>query len=87
MYFEVQKLGIQISRNVATMTGGLVQEFEHSVLPSIKPSFTFILTVLSMLPALIKLWHLGADRRYRSMSFIRYINSNFLTFVNVFSSP
>lgn len=67
----VKKIGIKSSSNVASMTGGLVQEFEHSVLPSIRPSVSFVLTFLSMLPALIKLWHLGADRRYRNMSFIR----------------
>ncbi|XP_038213124.1 probable dolichyl pyrophosphate Glc1Man9GlcNAc2 alpha-1,3-glucosyltransferase isoform X1 [Zerene cesonia] len=68
-----KRFGLPTSNNVASMTGGLVQEFDHSVLPSIRPNITFVLTILSMLPALIKLWHLGADRRYRSMSFIRCI--------------
>ncbi|KAJ1526081.1 hypothetical protein ONE63_009246 [Megalurothrips usitatus] len=40
----------------ATMTGGLVQEFEHTVLPSISPRLTFLLTLLSIVPALVKLW-------------------------------
>ncbi|VVC90229.1 unnamed protein product [Leptidea sinapis] len=66
--------GIKIPRNVASMTGGLVQEFEHAVLPTIKPNVTFLLTVLSMMPALVKLWHLGADRRYRNMSFVSFLS-------------
>lgn len=33
----------------ASMTGGLVQEFEHSVLPTVKPIHTFLLTILQML--------------------------------------
>lgn len=31
------------------MTGGLVQEFQHSVLPSISPSLTLVCTLLSIL--------------------------------------
>lgn len=31
------------------MTGGLVQEFQHSVLPSITPSITLVCTLLSIL--------------------------------------
>lgn len=41
----------------ASMTGGLVQEFQHSVLPSVSPLATLICTLLSILPALFKLWH------------------------------
>lgn len=33
----------------ASMTGGLVQEFQHAVLPSISPSVTLVCTVLSIL--------------------------------------
>lgn len=38
------------------MTGGLVQEYSHAVLPDIQPLTTMILTALAMLPAVIKLW-------------------------------
>ncbi|XP_059060050.1 probable dolichyl pyrophosphate Glc1Man9GlcNAc2 alpha-1,3-glucosyltransferase [Achroia grisella] len=65
------KLGITVPKVQASMTGGLVQEFDHIVLPSIKPWMTFILAGGSILPALIKLWYLCADRRYRALSFIR----------------
>ncbi|XP_073964519.1 ALG6/ALG8 family glucosyltransferase xit [Choristoneura fumiferana] len=65
------KAGIVVPKVEASMTGGLVQEFEHTVLPSIKPVVTLVLTAVTMLPALIKLWHLGADRKYRTVSFVR----------------
>ncbi|XP_026748267.2 probable dolichyl pyrophosphate Glc1Man9GlcNAc2 alpha-1,3-glucosyltransferase isoform X2 [Galleria mellonella] len=65
------KLGINVPKLEASMTGGLVQEYDHIVLPTIKPWMTFILAGFSMLPALIKLWCLCADRRYRALSFIR----------------
>uniref|UniRef100_A0A8C1E3Q4 Alpha-1,3-glucosyltransferase n=1 Tax=Cyprinus carpio carpio TaxID=630221 RepID=A0A8C1E3Q4_CYPCA len=41
----------------ASMTGGLVQEFQHSVLPSVSPLATLVCTVLSILPALFRIWH------------------------------
>ncbi|KAI8440210.1 hypothetical protein MSG28_001591, partial [Choristoneura fumiferana] len=61
------KAGIVVPKVEASMTGGLVQEFEHTVLPSIKPVVTLVLTAVTMLPALIKLWHLGADRNFLSV--------------------
>ncbi|CAH2091962.1 unnamed protein product [Euphydryas editha] len=65
------RLGFHVATTEASMTGGLVQEYEHAVLPSITPTVTFLLTAASMIPALIKLWHLGADRGYRCLSFVR----------------
>eukprot|EP00092_Neocalanus_flemingeri_P029638 GFUD01032184.1.p1 GENE.GFUD01032184.1~~GFUD01032184.1.p1 ORF type:complete len:500 (-),score=127.36 GFUD01032184.1:48-1547(-) len=41
---------------VASMTGGLVQDISHTVLPNISPLATAVITLLSMLPALVKLW-------------------------------
>uniref|UniRef100_A0A669DUQ6 Alpha-1,3-glucosyltransferase n=1 Tax=Oreochromis niloticus TaxID=8128 RepID=A0A669DUQ6_ORENI len=40
----------------ASMTGGLVQEFEHSVLPSVTPAVTLVCTLLSILPAVASIW-------------------------------
>ncbi|KAH9640977.1 hypothetical protein HF086_015073 [Spodoptera exigua] len=66
------KLGLlRIPKAEASMTGGLVQQYDHAVLPSITPTMTIVLTVVTMIPALIKLWHLCADRRYRVLSFVR----------------
>ncbi|XP_075994024.1 dolichyl pyrophosphate Glc1Man9GlcNAc2 alpha-1,3-glucosyltransferase isoform X2 [Genypterus blacodes] len=41
---------------VASMTGGLVQEFQHAVLPSVSPPVTLVCTLLSILPALCSIW-------------------------------
>jgi len=41
---------------VASMTGGLVQDISHTILPSVSPLATAVITLLSMLPALVKLW-------------------------------
>ncbi|KAM4620943.1 dolichyl pyrophosphate Glc1Man9GlcNAc2 alpha-1,3-glucosyltransferase [Polymixia lowei] len=43
-------------RPQASMTGGLVQEFQHDVLPSISPPITLACTLLSILPAVVSLW-------------------------------
>ncbi|KAM4727151.1 LOW QUALITY PROTEIN: dolichyl pyrophosphate Glc1Man9GlcNAc2 alpha-1,3-glucosyltransferase [Anableps anableps] len=51
----------------ASMTRGLVQEFQHSVLPSISPFVTLVCTLLSILPALVFFWR----RRRSSMAFLR----------------
>lgn len=40
----------------ASMTGGLVQEFQHSVLPSVSPSVTLVCTLISILPAVASIW-------------------------------
>lgn len=45
-----------------TNTGGLVQEFDHLVLPSIKPITTFVLTFLAVLPCICKLLIAKYDR-------------------------
>lgn len=73
-FILAHNLGLmRIQKSEASMTGGLVQQYDHAVLPSVTPTVTIVLSVLTMLPALVKLWHLCADRRYRVMSFIRYV--------------
>ncbi|XP_070553632.1 dolichyl pyrophosphate Glc1Man9GlcNAc2 alpha-1,3-glucosyltransferase-like isoform X2 [Ptychodera flava] len=51
----------------ASMTGGLVQESSHSVLPSVSPIITLVATVLSILPAMYNLWRYPRNAK----SFIR----------------
>lgn len=41
---------------LASMTGGLVQEFEHSVLPSMTPAVTLVCTLLSILVSRAGRW-------------------------------
>ncbi|XP_061024204.1 probable dolichyl pyrophosphate Glc1Man9GlcNAc2 alpha-1,3-glucosyltransferase isoform X3 [Dama dama] len=40
----------------ASMTSGLVQQFQHTVLPSVTPLATFICTLIAMLPSIFCLW-------------------------------
>lgn len=53
---------LQRKSNTVTTTSGLVQEFNHEVLPSISPMTTFILTGCMMLPCLVKLCLLASNR-------------------------
>ncbi|XP_068120906.1 dolichyl pyrophosphate Glc1Man9GlcNAc2 alpha-1,3-glucosyltransferase [Hyperolius riggenbachi] len=39
-----------------SMTGGMVQEFQHNVLPSVTPLATLVCTLLSILPSVHCLW-------------------------------
>ena len=55
------KAGLHTGTVAASMTGGLVQDIEHSVLPNISPLTTAILTIMAMLPALAKLWTCPAN--------------------------
>lgn len=51
------RLGLlTVGNQTASMTGGLVQEFEHTVLPSIPPLVTMVLSAAAMMPALLVLW-------------------------------
>ncbi|XP_044761404.1 probable dolichyl pyrophosphate Glc1Man9GlcNAc2 alpha-1,3-glucosyltransferase [Coccinella septempunctata] len=57
-FIIASKMGFELSATKAAMTGGLVQEYSHSVLPNITPLTSVALTLLTTLPCLIKLWRL-----------------------------
>lgn len=50
------RLGLVESSPQASMTGGLVQEFHHTVLPSVSPTVTLLCTALALLPAVLCLF-------------------------------
>lgn len=53
------KLGFlpkELMNKQASMTGGLVGQSEHLILPSVPPLVTMILTLLSLMPALLHVW-------------------------------
>lgn len=53
IYFLATKLElVNITTSEAVMTGGLVQEYKHSILPSVPPIVTLAATVLSILVSL-----------------------------------
>ncbi|XP_072317856.1 dolichyl pyrophosphate Glc1Man9GlcNAc2 alpha-1,3-glucosyltransferase [Eucyclogobius newberryi] len=62
-----QRLGLVQSGSQASMTGGLVQEFHHTVLPSVTPSVTLLCTALTILPVVFCLM----SRPRCSSSFLR----------------
>jgi len=69
------KIGmIQRTGGQASMTGGLVAQQEHIVLPSISPLVTAVITVFSMLPLLIRLWYKpsGPNGFVRSLTVCAY---------------
>lgn len=52
------RLGFSLkTEQVASLTGGLVAQQKFAVLPNISPFFTALITVIAMLPALLKLWY------------------------------
>ena len=65
-------------QNLGTSTSGLVQDTVHCVLPGIPPTLTFVLTLASMVPLMIKLWQAKED----SLQFLRaVILCNFISFI------
>lgn len=50
------------TNSTASFTSGLVQEYDHAVLPTVRPLATFVLTVAAMIPILWKLWNFTIKR-------------------------
>lgn len=48
--------------NSASNTGGLVQEYSHQVLPEIHPITTFVITIVAMMPCILKICLGKSDR-------------------------
>lgn len=46
-------------RTVASMTGGLVQDINHDILPNISPIVTMLFTIIFTIPAMVKLFMLS----------------------------
>jgi len=57
-------------RSNASMTGGLVQEYDHTMLPTITPPITLLLVLMSSVVAINELWVKG-HRRSSPTLFIR----------------
>ncbi|ETN65063.1 dolichyl glycosyltransferase [Anopheles darlingi] len=72
---KVLSLALGRRETSAGTSSGLVQTFDHSVLPSISPMVTFALTGAAMLPAIVKLWSLVGRESNAALgrSFIRAI--------------
>lgn len=72
--FADKALSISLGKKsiAASNTGGLVQTFEHNVLPSIPPLVTFVISAVSMIPALYKLWTLKHSPNV-GLNFIRAV--------------
>ena len=53
-----RRLGLPVTDvgSQGSMTGGLVQDIHHSVLPDISPLTTVVLTIVLWVPALARLW-------------------------------
>ena len=93
LYNAVDRIAISILRRVGSFgflisddckinsgasTSGLVKDTVHCVLPQIPPIFTFILTLISQLPILWKLWYSRGD----AVQFLRgVILCNFCSFI------
>ncbi|XP_067129846.1 dolichyl pyrophosphate Glc1Man9GlcNAc2 alpha-1,3-glucosyltransferase [Centruroides vittatus] len=57
-YFHLKEKTVSVQ---GSMTGGLIQEYKHEILPSISPLVTLILTLISILPVLWVLWKSPKD--------------------------
>uniref|UniRef100_A0A224XM76 Alpha-1,3-glucosyltransferase n=1 Tax=Panstrongylus lignarius TaxID=156445 RepID=A0A224XM76_9HEMI len=72
------KLGFQVKSTAGHLTGGLVKDAVHSVLPTITPRITLILTVLTIIPCLIKLWRSAGNPLHFVRALVLCTSSAFL---------
>lgn len=56
LVLTARALGVSVQTPVAALTGGLVQDTSTTLLPSVRPWLTLVLTVCAQLPALHALW-------------------------------
>ncbi|KAH8361281.1 probable dolichyl pyrophosphate Glc1Man9GlcNAc2 alpha-1,3-glucosyltransferase [Drosophila serrata] len=74
LYNTADKVAASVLRvppGAASTTSGLVQEVKHTVLPAITPPVTFALTVLFMLPILVKLFR--SPKKQSPLVFLRSV--------------
>lgn len=58
LYNIADKIGaivLKIPSNTSSNTGGLVQEYDHQYLPNVRPLATFIITLVAILPCVLKI--------------------------------
>lgn len=60
--FLGKKLGFRVKGNIGTMTAGLVQQYDHSVLPTILPVHTFLITLISIVVSFFFIYMLSSTR-------------------------
>lgn len=61
------------SGNMTQSTKGIIQDFQHQILPNIRPSTTFLITGLAMLPCFFKILLSQPDRVEKKADFIQGI--------------
>jgi len=78
-YIAARKLGIIFnSTETASMTGGLVAQQRFQVLPNISPLITAVVTIVTMMPVLLKIWYKSAVRNLFLPGLILCAYSSFL---------
>eukprot|EP00124_Ichthyophonus_hoferi_P005050 Ihof_evm2s652 gene=Ihof_evmTU2s652 len=68
---KVLALALGVGQGQSVMTGGIVGEATHLVLPKITPLTTMIVTLLSMLPLMIVLWKRGENGKTFSWAVVQ----------------
>ncbi|CAG2172968.1 unnamed protein product [Oppiella nova] len=56
----------------ASMTSGLVQQYDHQVLPNITPIVTFVLVIVAIVPSMSFLWR-RSHQNYSQILFLRCV--------------